>query len=307
MKIATTTGDFSRYFYSDVERIKELYDAGFRYIDLDLYDVDKVNKVYSDESWLDEVNKLKDIASELGVTFVQAHCPGTSGYDPIIKNEKWNDYFKATVRSIEICGKLGIKNTVIHGGMVRGIDKFEWQKKNAEFISLLIPYLEDCKVNLLIENSTAKNTYDIYYPNSGKDLREFIDFVNHERVGACWDTGHANCEGSQYDEILALGDKLLAIHYNDNHGNLDEHLIPYFGTLNHDEVLLALKKVNFNGYFTLECMATLINDRGFPHSRRKFDCDSKLNKAPLFMQRELEKLLYNTAKYILETHNLLEE
>ena len=57
---------------------------------------------------------------------------------------------------------------------------------------------------------------------------------------ACWDTGHANCEGSQYDDIITLGKELFAIHYNDNHGAKDEHLIPFLGTLNHDEIINAL-------------------------------------------------------------------
>jgi hypothetical protein len=36
MKIATTTGDFSRFCQTDEEKIRELHRAGFRYIDLDM-------------------------------------------------------------------------------------------------------------------------------------------------------------------------------------------------------------------------------------------------------------------------------
>ena len=43
-----------------------------------------------------------------------------------------------------------------------------------------------------------------YFINSGRDMREFIDYVGHPLFHGCWDTGHANCEGAQYEEILAL-------------------------------------------------------------------------------------------------------
>ena len=36
MKIATTTGDFSLYCKTDIERIRQLHQAGFRYIDLSI-------------------------------------------------------------------------------------------------------------------------------------------------------------------------------------------------------------------------------------------------------------------------------
>lgn len=307
MKIATTTGDFSGYFDSEIDCVYELYNAGFRYIDLSLYNLKRLNEVYTDENWLNEVKKLKITAEKLGVKFVQAHCPANSKDIPIEKCEGYEDFLKGTLRSIEICGELGIKNTVYHAGLKRGISKSEWQKANAEFIKLLIPTLERCNVNLLVENSTAKNTYDLYYTNSGSELREFIDLIGHKNVGACWDTGHANCEGSQYDDIVALGDKLYAIHYNDNHGACDEHIAPYFGTLNHDEVLTALKDINYNGYFTLECSSMLISNKGWPHKRREFKKDERLAVPPLFLQQEFEKVLYKTAKYLLETYELFEE
>ena len=34
---------------------------------------------------------------------------------------------------------------------------------------------------------------------------EFLNYVGHPLLHACWDTGHANCEGSQYDDIVTLG------------------------------------------------------------------------------------------------------
>ena len=132
-------------------------------------------------------------------------------------------------------------------------------------------------------------------------------YIDHPLIHACWDTGHANCEGNQYDEIREVGDELYAIHYNDNHGKSDEHLIPYLGTLNHDEVINALIDSGYKGYFTLECCSSLILKNYWLGSRRKFPQDERLVDPPLFAQRQLEKLMYDTAKYMLTSYGIFEE
>ena len=49
-------------------------------------------------------------------------------------------------------------------------------------------------------------------------MRAFSEYVHHPLFHSCWDTGHGNVEGAQYDQILALGDDLRAVHINDNRG-----------------------------------------------------------------------------------------
>ncbi|MBO7214438.1 MAG: sugar phosphate isomerase/epimerase [Clostridia bacterium] len=307
MKIATSTGDFARFLVSDEDRLRALHKAGFRYVDLELYNMDRMTTIYAEGNWQKEVEKLKKLKDELCLTFVQSHAPSGNGTDPIIINEKHEEFFEATVRSIKISAALGIKNVAFHGGMKRDIGKAEWFEQNKVFIDRLIPILEEYDVNLLVENTTKKNLWGIYYPCSGQEILEFINYVNHKNVLACWDTGHANCEGSQYDDIVTLGDKLKAIHYNDNHGNLDEHVIPYLGTLNHDEVINALIDIGYSGYFTLESGNSLVRKKGWPHSRREFEKDDRLATPPLFLQEGLESLMYQTAKYMLEKYGIFEE
>ena len=125
--------------------------------------------------------------------------------------------------------------------------------------------------------------------------------MNHPLFHGCWDTGHANCEGSQYDEITAVGEHLYAIHYNDNRNWCDEHVIPYLGTLNHDEIMNALIDVGFKGYFTLECDSSLRKSNYWLGERRKFERDTRLAEPQLFMQRKIESLMYDISEYILTT------
>lgn len=304
MKIATTTGDFEHYCASDEERIRELHRAGFRYIDLSLYSLTP-DSPYLQTGWREYVLGLKELAHGLGMQFVQAH---SQGGNPLSDDPAHVDFLlRATLRSIEICELLGIKNTVVHNGFAKELSKEEWFVRNKAFYARLFPTMERCGVNVLCENSTRANMKEMYFINSGRDMREFIEYVDHPLVHGCWDTGHANCEGEQYDEIMAIGDELYAIHYNDNHGAKDEHLAPFLGQLNHDEVMSALIDVGFDGYFTLECSSSLVRYNQWTGKRRRFEPSSRLREPQLFMQRHLEAMMYETAKWMLESYGIFEE
>ena len=144
MKIATTTGDFAFFCKTNEERIRELHKAGFRYIDLDMYSFTK-DSPYMGEGWREEALKLKALADELGMQFVQAHSQGGNPLSP----SDVEFIVEATVRSIEICEVLGIKNTVVHAGWGAGLSKDEWFAKNKEFYELLLPTAEKCGVHVL--------------------------------------------------------------------------------------------------------------------------------------------------------------
>ncbi|MBQ8342170.1 MAG: sugar phosphate isomerase/epimerase [Clostridia bacterium] len=304
MKIATTTSDFSRYCTTDAERIHALHAAGFRYIDLSMYSLSPASPLMSD-NWSDEVKKLKDLVDELGMKFVQAHAPGTNYLSPKVTDHAFLE--QSIQRSIEVCGALGIPNNVMHFGWAKGLSKEESFEKNSAFCRKFLPTCEKHGVNILVENSCQINMGDMYYPNSAKDILEFLSAVEHPLVHVCWDTGHANCEGSQYNEIVALGKELYAIHYNDNHGKGDEHLMPYMGTMNNDEVISALIAADFKGYFTLECTSMLLGKYGWPHKRRPYEADERLITPPRFLQERMESAMYETAKYMLSSYGIFEE
>lgn len=300
MKIATTTGDFIAFCATDVERIQHVSAAGFKYIDLKMKAMSPTD-LYMQDDWKKPISLLKDEADRLGVTFVQSHCPSGNA----IKGDenRINTVINGMIRSVEICGELGIKNTVVHLGCLPDISKDEWAERNLAFCKRLFPVMERTGVNVLIENSTAVNMKTMYYCNSGREMLEFLEYADHPLLHACWDTGHANCEGSQYDEIVTLGKELYAIHYNDNLGNADQHLLPYLGRLNHDEIINALIDIGYKGYFTFEASNSLVGAKG----RRAFERDTRLAKPQLFMQDRLIELLYEMGKYMLSEYGIFEE
>lgn len=314
MKLATTTGDFARYTASHTERVRHVYDAGFTYIDLSMYDDFGTPSPFFTPDWREYTKRLGDFAACLGMTFVQAHSPGGN---PLC-GEARQTLLDATIRSIEVCGLLGIPHTVVHAGVMSGIGKDEYFERNLDFYRQLFPVMEKTGVRVLTENSAHINMGGNYYFYTGADMREFIDYAGHPLLGVCWDTGHANIEGSQYREILALGDTLGAVHINDNRGERDEHILPFAGTVSMDEVMQALADVHFDGYFTMECDSMLRPAKYWLGNRRRMTdvrpgqtpdatLDNRLAEPPLELAKKAEEMLYLCGKYILESYHCFEK
>ena len=302
MKLATTTGDFERYGCSVAESIGHVADAGFRCVDLSLYREASPKSVTLSENWRETVDLWQKIADERGVKFVQCH---SAGGNPLRKDTNYEWLLKSTIRSIEICGILGIPNTVVHAGNAEGISREEYYKLNLDFYRQLYPAMEKNNVSVLIENSTKKNMGDQYYFLTGQDMAEFIDYADHPLMGACWDTGHANCEGHQYEDIVALGDKLRAIHFNDNTGRGDEHILPYCGTMSVDAVMNGLVDIGYKGYFTFESDSILRPYKYWQGDRRSFEKE-RVREAPLCVQKTMEHAMYQIGEYILRAYDCFE-
>ena len=303
MILATTTGDFN-CIKDHAERVRLVARAGFRHLDLSMYEIFPGDPLFSD-GWREYALELGALAKELGVDFVQAHSPSTNNMG---SEENYADALWKTERSIEVCGILGIENLVVHAGWERGVtDKETWFEENRKFFRALIPAMERCGVNVLCENTTKANMPTWYYLFSGADMRAFVDYVDHPRFGACWDTGHANVEGHQFDDILAMGDCLRAIHFNDNRGKQDEHILPFMGTMNVDEVMHALMENGFEGPLTFECSSALRPKNYWLGNRRSYAPDTRLCEPPLALMEKMERLMYEMGEHILTAYGLFED
>jgi len=307
MKLATTTGDFDFYCRTYKERVQHLAEAGFCYADLSMCNIYSDDELLISEQWRDNVKRLKEYAEQLGVQFVQAHSPCGN---PLRTTGDWRERYellmKTTLRSIEVCGELGIPNIVVHAGCRENLGKRGFFEENGEFYRKLFPVAEKYNVNILVENSSKANVAcsTAYYTNTGADMRELIEYVDHPLFHACWDTGHGNMDGTQYENIMALGKELYALHINDNQERTDAHVMPYMGTLNMDEVMCALKDSEYKGYFTLESCSVFTNVLS---KKRIFERETRLKYPQLFMQKSAEKLMYDTCKYILQEYDCFED
>ena len=72
----------------------------------------------------------------------------------------------------------------------------------------------------------------------------------------CVDVGHAAISGPDPEELIrGLDNKTLGcLHIHDNDYLHDQHLLPYTGDLNWENITSALKDICYQGAFSLECI-----------------------------------------------------
>lgn len=302
MKLATTIGEMYAFTKTPSEAVRQYEGTGFRCLDYSFYNVAKnPSNPFMGEDWRDQILEAKAAAEELGFTFVQAHAP-----DCALRGEGMERGLLATVRSIEACGMLGIRNMVIHSGFFPEYkypqDAQAYFRANEPFMRALIPAMEQHGVSILFENTTAKHCRDgLYFPIHGQDLRDFVEFMDHPLFGAAWDVGHANMDGLDHEqEIMAMGNVLRAIHVHDNDGGRDQHLAPYVGCTDYDALMRGLLRSGYQGYFTFE------SDSFFKCGKRAGQ-GGPLSQPTLEIKRAAVSMLYLIGKTMLSAYDVYED
>jgi sugar phosphate isomerase/epimerase len=139
-------------------------------------------------------------------------------------------------------------------------------------------------VGIAVENMIASKKAG-RFALSSEDLVELIDTLKDENIGICWDFGHANLR--DIDQVAALrniGKRLKATHVDDNFGETDQHLAPYFGTIKWEPIMHALAEIGYEGDFTFE----IHNFTGF---------------VPAFVHQSLVKFTYDLGQHMLSIVN----
>lgn len=148
-----------------------------------------------------------------------------------------------TYRAIDASAYIGAKYAVIHPQ--RDAEKHTLIDRT---VALLTPFNEYAKargVTLCVENM---------YTTYPEELREIVDRM---ACGACWDVGHAKFgKHPQYESMTLLGKRIRVLHLHDNYGTRDDHSMPYFGTIDWDEIMRALRDIGYEGTFNYEVAAT---------------------------------------------------
>lgn len=310
MKLATTLGDFyPAYCASPLEAVRAFEGTGFRHLDYSFYhDLDPA--IVLSDDWMRCIDATAVQAHKLGMDFVQAHAPGINILD---ENRDDDMDIRIFSRCIEACAHLGIDRIVAHSACIpRYIypqDREGYFAENRGFFRRLYPAMERYEVQLLIENSAEVNSGGRYFFMTGQEMRDFVDYCAHPLLKACWDTGHANLRNSnQYDDMLAIGDALAAVHIQDNFGECDQHIAPFMGTLDVDAVMHALMDVGYTGSFTFEADNMISKPNAWPIPRNAM-YEGRGARAPgptLHLKRKAVELLYEIGKSILEAYNCFE-
>ncbi len=317
MKLATTTEDLSEYASTSAEAIRLFKGTGFKLLDFSFYAMNTSDSPLLQDGWMRMIEEAALAAEETGVRFVQAHAP--SG-DFFSEGEEYDRFITSTIRSIEACRYLGIENIVVHPVLATcntpKLSRKGYLDANRRFYGEFFPVMEKTGVNVLIENTAEQNMGLERVEKPGvsenlflfaEDMVETLEFIRHPLLHACWDTGHAAMRNmDQYAALTTLGHHLRAVHIQDNFGQSDDHVAPFMGVLNLDEILCGLIDSGFTGYFTFEASNILRRSGAWPVYRRKWTRESRLMHPPVELMQKAVALLYEIGKSALSGYNLYE-
>ena len=204
----------------------------------------KTDHLLAGDNYLAFARQLKKIGLDNGIVCNQSHAPFPTC------NADIRSYLK---RAIECTAEAGGEICIIHPDNDLG------PKENAAMYEEILPFAKECGVKIATENmwnwNSEKDESSFAACATSKSFCDHIDVLNDEFLVACLDIGHAEmrCSGDgAYNMIKALGNRLQALHIHDNDRWHDSHQIPFSMNIDFDEVVRALKEINYQGYFTLE-------------------------------------------------------
>src|ERR1700720_2838971 len=142
-------------------------------------------------------------------------------------------------RAIDIAEELPFSRMILHMGGHR--DVADPRKRDAAFSSLehLVLHAKHVGVTICVENTTSEMGDPAY-------LRAFYDETRLAGLRFNFDIGHAHLADGPEEERVEKGfapmrELVSGVHVHDNHGEKDEHLPPYEGSIDWAAAVKVLK------------------------------------------------------------------
>jgi sugar phosphate isomerase/epimerase len=153
-------------------------------------------------------------------------------------------------RVIDVAEELPFSRLILHMGGSR--ETADGRKRDAAFSTLehLILHARHIGVTICIENTCSEMGDPAY-------LRSFIDETRLTGLRVNFDIGHAHlADGPETERIPKsfepVRELVASAHIHDNHGDKDEHLPPYDGTIDWSSALPLLHSASVDLPLTLE-------------------------------------------------------
>lgn len=230
--------------------------AGYHVMDMNFYDCTSFKFPFVTDRWEQWIHRIRDAADENGIEFSQAHSNFYNFCDENADDKEFYD--QMVLRSIDCAAVLGVKWLVIHAGTDFGssMPVRDSMRKNITYFCPVIEYALEKQVGIAVENLWEYNIAPHrHYTSTAEELVELVDRLGADfpNVGICWDFEHAAIMKQDQKAALKLVDfRLKATHVSDYTEIGNDHILPYFGTINWKEIMGILKEIQYHGDFTYE-------------------------------------------------------
>ena len=198
-----------------------------------------VNRTFL-SSEMPDFDSAMRLLKENGIICETLHAP----YNGI--NAMWGADEEAAERmlarlkdSVDKCAAYQIPVTIVHLSAGRPMPQIN--ERGLKRYKVLFDYALEKGVTVALENQ--------------RYLENLSYFMSHYSTpGFCWDTGHEYCctNGIKFMELY--GDRLVALHIHDNRCeyDTDDHLIPFDGKIDFQEVAREIANSQYRGTLMME-------------------------------------------------------
>ncbi len=209
---------------------------------------------YHDARHVDDVRTWLD---ELGLTASSVHGPicasftdgvwGKSFSNASTETARRDEAIAETVTAFDAARRLGATFLVVHLGLPKFQDIPPGDNDPGAVrrsVEALARAADASGVQLALE----------VMPNALSSPDALLDLLDELEIdaGICLDFGHAHLEDGAPEAAEALSGHITTTHVHDNKGELDNHLVPFDGTIDWPATLMAMSKVGYSGPLMFE-------------------------------------------------------
>ncbi len=227
-----------------IREISKIYELNFEYAEIG---------IEGPEGNPDIIDKKKNELIELLQRFKHKPIGHTAYWIDLASDYDYirHAWIMEAMREIRIARKLGIDLINFHAninGMYYGEKRKIVLDNLVKSLREIVSHAKKSNVDVMLENAPlSKGIHNI------DEFKYIVD--NVARLFVHLDVPHAFTSGgmkSVIDYIQTFRDKIIHIHWHDNHGQKDEHLPIGEGFIDHQKAIKALKDIGYDRTITLE-------------------------------------------------------
>jgi len=226
------------------ELLRQIAEAGFEAVEI------FGTRGHFDYTTKQEVQDMASALSQHGLALASLHAPTSrdlsatrEGGTPLsiteVERVRRVEAMDELKRVIDVAEDLPYSRLILHMGGPR--ETADPRKRDAAFSSLehLVLHAHHRGVTIAVENTTSEMGDPAY-------LRTFVDETRLTGLRVNFDIGHAHlADGPEAERIekafAPLRELVISAHIHDNHGEKDEHLPPYDGTIDWESAVKMMK------------------------------------------------------------------
>jgi protein FrlC len=201
----------------------------------------------------EELDSLKSLLDEYEMT-VPNFIPAQFRYPSILCSSNQSvrrDSVLYIKDAIDNALALGAPSISLCAGMTLWGENVDvgWANLRQSIVELL-DYTDKTDLFLLIEPAhRAESTLIL----TAADGLRMIGEIKSNRLGICFDTGHAAVNGEDLAQsVRALKGTRLHVHIDDNQGDSDAHMIPGEGSIDYARFIGTLEEIGYRGFVSAE-------------------------------------------------------